>query len=205
MVQKYLLSIWHFFQLTVIFHLLSFSGILFFGIGPAWQTILTLYLIHQKEPYRYTLREAFRIWKHNFKRANLYFWMMTPLFLALIFNLNLSMQGNGVFWYLLTFLIFVLIIIGMLFYVYLAFYESIYELSIWDNYKLAGISLIIDIRRTLILTIAMMLMFIVTWYCPVFYLFLTFGINVFLFDKLTKPVRKIIDDLFIIKPTRLID
>nr|WP_231193650.1 DUF624 domain-containing protein [Streptococcus equi] len=75
-IEKACFLIWKMMQLTLIFHLLSLCGAVIFGVGPAWQTIVTLFLETSQQEKHYSLKRAFQIWRRVFKEANLSFFLL---------------------------------------------------------------------------------------------------------------------------------
>lgn len=84
-IEKTCFLIWKMIQLTLIFHLLSLAGLIVFGVGPAWQTIVALFLKTPQEENHYSLKRAVQLWKSYFKEANLRFGLFALTFL--FFNL----------------------------------------------------------------------------------------------------------------------
>ncbi|HEP1419119.1 TPA: YesL family protein [Streptococcus pyogenes] len=192
-IEKTCFLIWKMIQLTLIFHLLSLAGLIVFGVGPAWQTIVTLFLKTPQEENHYSLKRAVQLWKSYFKEANLRFGLFALTFLFLTFNLHLAVQFPSLFWFTVSFLIVIAMVWLTMTYLYMVFYAVSYEINLWNNMKLAFISVFLSFKSFLLMLSVLLGITLVTWQYKGLYLFLTFGALVFCLDFVTKANRRLVD------------
>ncbi|MBM6533555.1 YesL family protein [Streptococcus dysgalactiae subsp. equisimilis] len=192
-IEKACFVIWKMIQLTLIFHLLTLVGLIIFGIGPAWQTIVTLFLETPQEEKHYSLKKAIQLWKSCFKEANLRFGLFALTFLFLTFNLHWAVQFQSLFWFTVSFLILIAMVWLTMTYVYMGFYAVSYEINLWNNMKLAFISVFLSFKSFLLMLSVLLGITLVTWQYKGLYLFLTFGALVFCLDFVTKANRRQVD------------
>ncbi|HEP6085063.1 TPA: YesL family protein [Streptococcus pyogenes] len=192
-IEKTCFLIWKMIQLTLIFHLLSLAGLIVFGVGPAWQTIVTLFLKTPQEENHYSLKRAVQLWKSYFKEANLRFGLFALTFLFLTFNLHWAVQFPSLFWFTVSFLIVIAMVWLTITYLYMVFYAVSYEINLWNNMKLAFISVFLSFKSFLLMLSVLLGITLVTWQYKDLYLFLTFGALVFCLDFVTKANRRLVD------------
>ncbi|MGS7170709.1 YesL family protein [Streptococcus pyogenes] len=192
-IEKTCFLIWKMIQLTLIFHLLSLAGLIVFGVGPAWQTIVTLFLKTPQEENHYSLKRAVQLWKSYFKEANLRFGLFALTFLFLTFNLHWAVQFPSLFWFTVSFLIVIAMVWLTMTYLYMVFYAVSYEITLWNNMKLAFISVFLSFKSFLLMLSVLLGITLVTWQYKGLYLFLTFGALVFCLDFVTKANRRLVD------------
>ncbi|HEP1280316.1 TPA: YesL family protein [Streptococcus pyogenes] len=192
-IEKTCFLIWKMIQLTLIFHLLSLAGLIVFGVGPAWQTIVTLFLKTPQEENNYSLKRAVQLWKSYFKEANLRFGLFALTFLFLTFNLHWAVQFPSLFWFTVSFLIVIAMVWLTMTYLYMVFYAVSYEINLWNNMKLAFISVFLSFKSFLLMLSVLLGITLVTWQYKGLYLFLTFGALVFCLDFVTKANRRLVD------------
>ncbi|AIW12134.1 YesL family protein [Streptococcus pyogenes] len=192
-IEKTCFLIWKMIQLTLIFHLLSLAGLIVFGVGPAWQTIVTLFLKTPQEENHYSLKRAVQLWKSYFKEANLRFGLFALTFLFLTFNLHWAVQFPSLFWFTVSFLIVIAMVWLTMTYLYMVFYAVSYEINLWNNMKLAFISVFLSFKSFLLMLSVLLVITLVTWQYKGLYLFLTFGALVFCLDFVTKANRRLVD------------
>ncbi len=192
-IEKTCFLIWKMIQLTLIFHLLSLAGLIVFGVGPAWQTIVTLFLKTPQEENHYSLKRAVQLWKSYFKEANLRFGLFALTFLFLTFNLHWAVQFPSLFWFIVSFLIVIAMVWLTMTYLYMVFYAVSYEINLWNNMKLAFISVFLSFKSFLLMLSVLLGIILVTWQYKGLYLFLTFGALVFCLDFVTKANRRLVD------------
>ncbi|HEP1429479.1 TPA: YesL family protein [Streptococcus pyogenes] len=192
-IEKACFVIWKMIQLTLIFHLLTLAGLIVFGVGPAWQTIVTLFLKTPQEENHYSLKRAVQLWKSYFKEANLRFGLFALTFLFLTFNLHWAVQFPSLFWFTVSFLIVIAMVWLTMTYLYMVFYVVSYEINLWNNMKLAFISVFLSFKSFLLMLSVLLGIILVTWQYKGLYLFLTFGALVFCLDFVTKANRRLVD------------
>ncbi|HGA4264592.1 hypothetical membrane spanning protein [Streptococcus pyogenes] len=192
-IEKTCFLIWKMIQLTLIFHLLSLAGLIVFGVGPAWQTIVTLFLKTPQEENHYSLKKTVQLWKSYFKEANLRFGLFALTFLFLTFNLHWAVQFPSLFWFTVSFLIVIAMVWLTITYLYMVFYAVSYEINLWNNMKLAFISVFLSFKSFLLMLSVLLGITLVTWQYKGLYLFLTFGALVFCLDFVTKANRRLVD------------
>ncbi|HEL0020428.1 TPA: DUF624 domain-containing protein [Streptococcus equi subsp. zooepidemicus] len=192
-IEKACFLIWKMMQLTLIFHLLSLCGAVIFGVGPAWQTIVTLFLETSQQEKHYSLKRAFQIWRRVFKEANLSFFFFGLLLLLLNTSLYLAIQFQSLLWFSLSFIIMFVMVWLVMIVIYMTFYAVTYEIAFWENLKLSFISIFLNAKQFLLTFMVLAGVAWFTWQYKGLYLFLSFGALVVLLDIATKPNRYMID------------
>lgn len=192
-IEKIVYLVWKMIQLSMIFHLLCLCGGIVFGIGPALQTIVTLQQETPQEDINYSLKKAFAIWKTNFKKSNVAFWMVTILAAFLTYNLYLSVQLQSIIWFAISFLLTFVLLMLVVLYTYFLFYEAAYEISIKENIKLSFASVFINFKSFVMTAVALIGICALTWQYKGLYLFLFYGLFVFVTGYLTKENRQFVD------------
>lgn len=71
--ETFFIRIWVIVKLTLFFWILTATGLVVAGIGPALKVITILYLSYDFDYKSITLREAFQLFRKEFARANLIF------------------------------------------------------------------------------------------------------------------------------------
>lgn len=194
-VEKLFYITWKLMQLTFLFHLLTILGGVVFGIGPAWETIVTLFLETKSYEKNYSIKRAFSVWKSSFVKANLCFWLFSFIAVFLVFNLYWSIQFQNLLFWMVSFLIMLAIVIDFMMYVYLIFYNAEYDIPFWENIKLSFISVFLSFKQFLLTMLALFGVLVLTWQYKGLYLFLTFGLLVLFLHQVTQPNRQLIDQM----------
>ncbi|EHI70356.1 YesL family protein [Streptococcus ictaluri] len=194
-IEKICFIIWKLIQLTLIFHLLSLAGLFVLGIGPAWQTIATLFLETSQDEKHYSLKRAFQIWKTCFKEANSLFYLFLLVSFLLGLNLHLALQMHSLIWFTLSFVIMVAMACNWMVYIYMIFYTISYEIKLWENAKLAFISVFLSFKQFLETLGVLILLSYITWQYKGLFIFISFGLLVFLLNLVTKPNRELVDGM----------
>ncbi|MGT2934359.1 YesL family protein [Streptococcus castoreus] len=192
-IEKACFLIWKLMQLSLLFHLLCLCGLIVFGIGPAWQTIVALFLETVQEEKHYSLKRAFTLWKSVIKHANVRFWLFVFVMIGLGFNLHLATQFQSLFWFMISFIILMAMIWVIMIYIYMTFYGVSYDIRLWDNIKLAFISVFLSFKQFLMMLTVIVGVGFITWQYKGLFIFMTFGLLVFLLDHVTAPNRSRID------------
>ncbi|MGX7417543.1 YesL family protein [Carnobacterium gallinarum] len=164
-----------FIKLSLIFWGLALAGGLIFGIGPALVTIANLFGEYRWEFKQMKVSVCWEIYKENFKRGNLLFYIFSAISLFLSYNLYLSVQINGLIFIMIDFMI-----IFALFYTALSFWfailiQSQYDCQLKDLFKLAGALVFMSFKNLLVLTIGGILLLVVTYKFPGLILFGSIG------------------------------
>lgn len=73
------------------------------------------------------------------------------------------------------------------------FYAVSYEINLWNNMKLAFISVFLSFKSFLLMLSVLLGITLMTWQYKGLYLFLTFGALVFCLDFVTKANRRLVD------------
>lgn len=192
-IEKILYTAWKMIQLTLLFHLLSLCGGIVLGIGPALQTIVILQQQTPQEEMHYSIKEAFAIWKVSFKKSNLAFWLLAILFVFLSYNLFVSVQLQSIIWLAISFLLICVLLTLAVLYTYFLFYEAVYEIPLKENLKLSFFSVFISFKSLVMTIMALIGICALTWQYKGLYLFLFYGLLVFVTAYTTKENRQFID------------
>lgn len=104
--EEFFIRIWVVVKLTLIFWLLALTGLFVLGLGPAFKVVTELYLEHGFDYKSISVKQAYQIFKRDYLRANIIFWLYTSLSLLLAYNLYLSVQIQGLLFLVIDFILF---------------------------------------------------------------------------------------------------
>lgn len=122
-----------FIKLSLIFWGLSFTGGLIFGIGPALVTIASLFLEYRWEYKQMNKATWWKIYKENFKKSTILFYIFGAISVFLAYNLYLSVQITGLLFLMIDFLIiFALVILSSAFW-FAILIQSQYDCSLKES------------------------------------------------------------------------
>lgn len=191
--EKLFTTTWKVIKLNLYFHLFSLLGGYFLGIGPAFQMVSDLVQKLEVEKGTFTFNEAFVSWKSHFIRANLLFWSCCLASLIFIYNLFLSVQLQGLIWFIVDFILIASIVILANVYLYGLLYETNYLISMKNLLKLSLGSVFLNFSVLCKLTIGVIIITVVSWQLKGLLLFATFSSIMILSNKLTIKQRALID------------
>lgn len=185
--------IWSIVKLNLFFVLFTLMGGGLLGIGPAFQTISDLIAEDGLAYENQGVAKAFQCWKRNFKRGNLRFYSYFTLFAVVCYNLYLSSQIQGLLWLMIDFLLVTVSILLTLLYFYSLVFESTYETSLFNTFKLAFISLFFNFGTFAKVIFGIVGIFVFTWTAKGLLLFATFSLIVLWVQAATRKDREQID------------
>ncbi|WP_412989145.1 YesL family protein [Pediococcus siamensis] len=158
-------------KLSLLFWLYAFAGGLLLGIGPALLTIADLYKQHHWHYERIKVREGWQLFKHNFKRGNLYFYLFVATMTGLSYNLYLSVQSRGLVFILTDFIIIFGLLIVLSMFHFGIWLTANYELSFQALIKLAFIQFFNNFWEVIKLLAGLGAIFLLTYKFPGLILF----------------------------------
>ena len=161
--ETFFIRIWVIVKLTLIFWILTATGLVIAGIGPALKAITVLYLSYDFDYKSITLKEAFQIFRKEFARANLIFWIYTAMFALLSYNLYLSVQISGLLFLAIDFILFFASIFVMIAFEYALLLDSQFEISLKNLVGLSFISNLVNFMTYLKLLVGLALIFALTY------------------------------------------
>lgn len=174
-----------------IFILLSLSGGLIFGMGPAGMTVMSLIEAYGDDYKSYGLREAWDLFKTNFRKGNQVFLSFLTLYLLLTYGIYLMVQLPQ------QSLLYIIVgLMDLIFLLVLPFVYALYlkiqvhfELSYQNSIKLAFITLFLapaSVIFKLILGTALLL--VISWYAPALGFFVLIGMWHFFTNDALEPI-----------------
>ncbi|AYG00055.1 YesL family protein [Lactococcus allomyrinae] len=188
------IRIWVVVKLTLIFWLLSLSGGFILGFGPAFKVVTELYLAEGFEHTAIKVKQAYRIFKRNFWRANLIFWFYAAISLLLIYNLYLSVQIRGLLFFIIDFILLFGLTYVLTAFEYSMILDSQFEMSFGNLLKISFISNFVSFRTYLKLLLGTIILLILTWQFKGLILFAVIGVLQIYCVTVTKEWRVKIDE-----------
>ncbi|PLS34003.1 hypothetical protein CYV26_10830 [Carnobacterium maltaromaticum] len=183
-----------FIKLSLIFWGLSFTGGLIFGVGPALVTIASLFLEYRWEYKQMNKATWWKIYKENFKKSTILFYIFGAISVFLAYNLYLSVQISGLLFLMIDFLIiFALVILSSAFW-FSVLIQSQYDCSIKDTLKLAAILSFMSFKNTLVLTIGGVVLIMITYKFPGLILFGSIGFWIIFVANVSQPLFTKLDE-----------
>ena len=144
-IQRLFYLSWTVIKLNLLFVLFSLAGGIIFGVGPALQ-MMTDFILEEGMNYQaITVKRAFESWKAHFKRSNCYFLLFLFTLGFVFYNIYLAVQFTGIMWLIITFILFFVSLILVIFYIYMLLYEGSYFISTIDLMKLSFISIFLNL------------------------------------------------------------
>lgn len=192
-IEKIFKMMWALMKLNFIFVAFSFLGGVIFGVGPAFQTISDLISEHQFNYQEITWKHAFSRWKANFKRGNIIFLSTAMMFALLSYSLYLSVQFQGLIWFIIDFILIFVCLLVIILYLYSLVFESSYKISLVDLFKLSFVSIFLNFGVFLKLLFGLGGIILLTWKMKGLLLFVTFSLVMFWVHFATRKNREIID------------
>lgn len=180
-----------------IFILLSLSGGLIFGMGPAGMTVMSLIEAYGDDYKSYGLREAWDLFKTNFRKGNQVFLSFLTLYLLLTYGIYLMVQLPQ------QSLLYIIVgLMDLIFLLVLPFVYALYlkiqvhfELSYQNSIKLAFITLFLapaSVIFKLILGTALVLA--ISWYAPALGFFVLIGMWHFFTNDALEPIYALLKE-----------
>ncbi len=192
-IQRLFYVIWTIIKLNLYFVVFTLMGGIIFGFGPAFQTMNDLITAYGIDYQKITFKGFFEGWKKNFKRGNIHFLIYAALAFVLGYNFFLSAQLKGIVWLLIDFLLVFTLILMTVFWLYVVQYETLYEISTFNLFKLSFISLFLSFGAFFKVLFGLVSIILVTWYLKGLLLFATFSLTLIWAGYATKENRDIVD------------
>lgn len=161
--ETFFIRIWVIVKLTLFFWILTATGLVVAGIGPALKVITILYLSYDFDYKSITLREAFQLFRKEFARANLIFWIYTAILILLSYNLYLSVQISGLLFLVVDFILFFALIFVIIAFEYALLIDSQFKISIKNLIGLSFISNFVNFMTYLKLLVGLVLILALTY------------------------------------------
>lgn len=180
-----------------IFLLLSLSGGLIFGIGPAGMTVMSLIEAYGDDYKSYSLREAWGLFKTNFQQGNKVFLTFLAFYAFLTYGVYLMVQLPQQ-----SYLYIVIGLIDLIFLLILPFIYALYlkiqvhfDLSYQNSLKLSFITLFMaPISAILKLVVGTCLLLLISWYAPALGFFVLIGMWHFYANDVLEPVYTVLKE-----------
>lgn len=176
MIDKGFRGVWFIMKLNFIFIVLSFAGLIVLGVGPALQVITELFQESKMDYKEVSFKKGWRLWKEEFKRSNILFWLYNGVVLLLFYNLYLSVQIKGLIWLIIDFILITAILLVFSAYQYVLVYEANYDIDYLDLIKLSFISIFLGFGSFLKLLIGYAIILGFSWAMKGLFVFGTFSL-----------------------------
>lgn len=181
-------------KLNALFILLSISGLIVFGVGPAILSVIEVHRFYIQKNRRLSIKQIYQ--EHFLKQlkdGNILFYSWFLGLLVFGYNLYLGLQIQHIFViFVVLFLVFILLF-WLVFFYYLFEIKAKYEINIVDNYKLAFYSFTYALSPVVKLIILTVLVWLISYYYKGWLLFLTFGILFVFSHKILRPILEEIE------------
>lgn len=191
-IQRGFYFIWTIIKLNMFFLLFSLMGGILLGIGPSFQTMVDLLSEYGLDYQNMTISNYYINWKYNFRRSNLHFFIMEMLTILVVYNLFLSTQMKGLVWFIADIIMVFILLLIMVMYLYLVQYESKYDISTINLFKLSFISVFFNFFGFLKIILGIITIIFITWNFKGLLLFATFALIAIWSEFSTKEKREII-------------
>lgn len=191
-VQRFFYVVWMIIKLNLFFVLFTLLGGIILGFGPSFQTMNDELTAHGIDYQKITLSGFFEGWKRNFKRGNLHFLIYLLLIFIIAYNLYLSVQLQGLLWFILDFILIFTLLLLTVFWLYVVQYETLYEISTYNLFKLSFISLFLSFGAFFKVLFGLVSIIVVTWFFKGLLLFATFSLIIIWAGYATKDNRALV-------------
>ncbi|MDU2913578.1 MAG: DUF624 domain-containing protein [Enterococcus faecalis] len=192
-IQRLFYLSWTVIKLNLLFVLFSLAGGIIFGVGPALQ-MMTDFILEEGMNYQaITVKRAFESWKAHFKRSNCYFLLFLFTLGFVFYNIYLAVQFTGIMWLIITFILFFVSLILVIFYIYMLLYEGSYFISTIDLMKLSFISIFLNLGVFFKVLFGVISIVALTWKMKGLLLFASFALIMMWCAYVTRKNRQFID------------
>lgn len=175
-------------RLNLYFWLLTIMGGGIFGIGPAFLTIVKLFLTFRWEYQELTWKNVFSTFKSSYKRGNFFFCGFLLLGVILSYNLYFSLQINHLLFLVIDFLLIFALFLMVISFLFTLFIESQYEATMKNVWKLSFLLFFMDFWTLIQLGVLLIGISIITFYNPAFILFGSISLFIILASFISKKV-----------------
>ena len=192
-IQRLFYLSWTVIKLNLLFVLFSLAGGIIFGVGPALQ-MMTDFILEEGMNYQaITVKRAFESWKSHFKRSNCYFLLFLFTLGFVFYNIYLAVQFTGIMWLIITFILFFVSLILVIFYIYMLLYGGSYFISTIDLMKLSFISIFLNLGVFFKVLFGVISIVALTWKMKGLLLFASFALIMMWCAYVTRKNRQFID------------
>ena len=192
-IQRLFYLSWTVIKLNLLFVLFSLAGGIIFGVGPALQ-MMTDFILEEGMNYQaITVKRAFESWKAHFERSNCYFLLFLFTLGFVFYNIYLAVQFTGIMWLIITFILFFVSLILVIFYIYMLLYEGSYFISTIDLMKLSFISIFLNLGVFFKVLFGVISIVALTWKMKGLLLFASFALIMMWCAYVTRKNRQFID------------
>lgn len=192
-IQRLFYLSWTVIKLNLLFVLFSLAGGIIFGVGPALQ-MMTDFILEEGMNYQaITVKRAFESWKAHFTRSNCYFLLFLFTLGFVFYNIYLAVQFTGIMWLIITFILFFVSLILVIFYIYMLLYEGSYFISTIDLMKLSFISIFLNLGVFFKVLFGVISIVALTWKMKGLLLFASFALIMMWCAYVTRKNRQFID------------
>lgn len=171
-------------KLSVYFWGISLVGGLFFGMGPAFLSIMTLYREDGWDYKEITLKRSFSLFKANFAIGNQLFYAYALVIGILFLSLYTSSQLTGVIFLMIDFMLAVLLVIMVVSWFFANALLSVFDISLKNVMKLATILFFKEFKGSVSIVIVIVLLAIVALKMPAMIFFAGAGSLAFFLSRL---------------------
>ncbi|MBL1227165.1 YesL family protein [Enterococcus sp. BWR-S5] len=185
--------IWAIVKLNLMFIAFTILGGVFFGIGPAFQTISDLIQENQLDYRESSWRLGFDRWKANFIKGNIHFYLFSALFALVSYNLYLSTGLQGLLWLVIDFILLFVGLLLFVYYLYMLMNESSYELSLINLLKLSFVSIFLNFGVFLKIILGLVGIVLFTFSMKGLLVFGSFSLMVLWASFVSRKNRELID------------
>lgn len=192
-IQRLFYVAWSMIKLNFYFLVCTVIGGVVLGIGPAFQALSDLLNEYGMDYPSLTFKRFFSRFKANFVLGNQCYWITVLFTSILAYNLYLSIQLQGLFWFILALSLTVMLLLVNVTYLYMTLYQSTYEISFFQLVKLSVISVFYHFLTFIKVVIGLISIAILTWYFKGLALFLSVTLVAVWSGFATKDIRQIID------------
>lgn len=175
-IQRLFYVVWMIIKLNLYFVLFTLIGGVLFGAGPAFQTMTDLLMEHGIDYQQVTFKGFMSQWRKNFKRSNVHFLLFAGISFFLGYNLYLSAQIQGLLWLVIDFVLVFVLLLLTVFYLYVTQYETKYEITHFNLFKLAFVSVFLNFSAFLKVLFGLISILVLTWFFKGLLLFATFAL-----------------------------
>lgn len=175
-------------RLNLYFWLLTIMGGGIFGIGPAFLTIVKLFLTFRWEYQELTWKNVFSTFKSSYKRGNFFFCGFLLLGVILSYNLYFSLQINHLLFLVIDFLLIFALFLMVISFLFTLFIESQYEATMKNVWKLSFLLFFMDFWTLIQLGVLLIGISIITFYNPALILFGSISLFIILASFISKKV-----------------
>ena len=129
----------------------------------------------------------------HFKRSNCYFLLFLFTLGFVFYNIYLAVQFTGIMWLIITFILFFVSLILVIFYIYMLLYEGSYFISTIDLMKLSFISIFLNLGVFFKVFFGVISFVALTWIMKGLLLLASFALIMMWCAYVTRKNRQFID------------